>query len=252
MGWNFLSTQKLCGSGEDFRSRRKSFAGHIYHSGSAGARRFLCRKAISARWGSARCNAGISGPERDDFVDALQLRDVTQGILRGFSRFWNAAQASLLAAKPVRPFRNRFSQANVYAAMKNEKNAKANYEEARPSSGSRKCAKIPADAPRHALLGLIYAGLGRCEEAIAEGKRATELLPETKDAFDGPILTVSLARIYVRCGNVDNALGILERSLDTPAGVTVPELKFDPTWDPLRNHPRFQQMLTKHGSAQTK
>ena len=78
------------------------------------------------------------------------------------------------------------------------------------------------------------------------------MLPETKDAFDGPILTVSLARIYVRCGNVDNALGILERSLDKPAGVTVPELKFDPTWDPLRNHPRFQQMLTKHGAAQTK
>jgi len=78
------------------------------------------------------------------------------------------------------------------------------------------------------------------------------LLPETKDAFDGPILTVSLARIYVKCGDADTALGILERSLERPAGITVPELQLDPTWDAIRNHPRFQQMLAKHGAAQTK
>jgi tetratricopeptide (TPR) repeat protein len=78
----------------------------------------------------------------------------------------------------------------------------------------------PKDGPRHALLGLIYAGLGRCEEAKAEAKRAVDLLPETKDAFDGPVLVISWARIHMMCGDLDNALALLDRSLQTPSGIT--------------------------------
>ena len=74
----------------------------------------------------------------------------------------------------------------------------------------------PDDGPRHALLGLIYAGLGRCAEATAEGKRAVELLPETVDAFDGPILAISRARLALACGDAGTALKLLDRSLDTP------------------------------------
>jgi serine/threonine-protein kinase len=95
---------------------------------------------------------------------------------------------------------------------------------------------------------LIYAGLGRCDDAVAEGKRAVELLPEAKDAFDGPILVVSRARICMRCGDLDTALALLDRSLQTPGGVTLPELRLDPIWDPLRNDARFQKMLAKFGA----
>ena len=84
--------------------------------------------------------------------------------------------------------------------------------------------KSPEDGPRHALLGLINPGLGRCNEATAEGKRAVELSPESKDAFDGPILAVSRARISVRCRDYPTALDLLERSLGIPAGITVAEL----------------------------
>lgn len=105
----------------------------------------------------------------------------------------------------------------------------------------------PDDGPRHALLGLIYAGLGRCDEAVAEGKRAVELLPEAKDAFDGPILVISRARISMMCGDMDTALALLDRSLQTPSGVTIPDLRLDPIWDSLRNDARFQRMLSKFG-----
>jgi hypothetical protein len=37
----------------------------------------------------------------------------------------------------------------------------------------------------------------------------------------------------------------LDRSLQTPSGITIPELRLDPIWDPLRADPRFQQMLAK-------
>lgn len=95
---------------------------------------------------------------------------------------------------------------------------------------------------------MIYAGLGRCEEALAEGKRAVELLPEARDAFDGPILVISRTRINMMCGDFDTALALLDRLLQTPSGVTIQELRFDPVWDGLRGDARFQQMLAKFGS----
>lgn len=144
------------------------------------------------------------------------------------------------------PISKAFLKATVYAAMKETEKARANYEEAREKA-EKAVQESPEDAPRHALLGLIYAGLGRCDEATAEARRAVELLPETKDAFDGPILAMSRARISMMCGDADTALALLDRSLQTPAGMTVHELRLDPVWDPLRSDARFQQMLAKFG-----
>jgi tetratricopeptide (TPR) repeat protein len=146
------------------------------------------------------------------------------------------------------PISKAFLKATAYAAMKDQANARANYEEAREKAEAA-VRESPEDGPRHALLGLIYAGLGRCDEAQAEGKRAVEVLPESKDAFDGPIMVMSRARISATCGDVDTALALLDRSLQTPAGITIHELRLDPVWDALRGDPRFQQMLSKFGGA---
>jgi TolB-like protein/class 3 adenylate cyclase/cytochrome c-type biogenesis protein CcmH/NrfG len=102
----------------------------------------------------------------------------------------------------------------------------------------------PDDASRHALLGEIYAGLGRKRDALREGERAVELLPETKDAVDGPAMTLILAKINVTVGEFDRALALLERSLSSPGGATAFALRIDPAWDPLRSIPRFQQLLS--------
>ena len=144
------------------------------------------------------------------------------------------------------PISKAFLLATVYSQLKNEAKARASYEEARVKAETA-VKESPEDGPRHALLGLIYAGLGRCDEAIREGKRAMELLSEAKDAFDGPIMVISRARISMMCGDIDTALALLDKSLQTPAGVTIHELRLDPIWDPLRPDPRFQQMLSKFG-----
>jgi TolB-like protein/Flp pilus assembly protein TadD len=144
------------------------------------------------------------------------------------------------------PISKSFLLATVYAVKKDEAKAKSRYEDALGPAHSA-VRESPEDGPRHALLGLIYAGLGRCDEAIAEGKRAVELLPEAKDAFDGPILVITRARISLMCGDADTALALLDRSLQTPSGVTMQELRLDPVWDALRADPRFQQMLAKFG-----
>ncbi|MFZ1218792.1 MAG: tetratricopeptide repeat protein [Chthoniobacterales bacterium] len=145
------------------------------------------------------------------------------------------------------PLSKAFLKATVYAALKDEAKAKANYEEAREKA-EKAVQESPEDGPRHALLGLIYAGLGRCEEALTEARRAVELLPEAKDAFDGPILVVTRARISMMCGDFDTALALLDRSLQTASGITLPELRLDPVWDPLRSDLRFSKMLAKFGS----
>jgi TolB-like protein/Flp pilus assembly protein TadD len=145
------------------------------------------------------------------------------------------------------PISKAFLKATAYAAMKDEAKARANYEEAREKAEAA-VRESPDDGPRHALLGLIYAGLGRCDEAVVEGKRAVELLPESKDAFDGPIMVMSRARISMVCRDFDTALALLDRSLQTPSGIIIHELRLDPIWDPLRSDPRFQQMLAKFGA----
>ncbi|MDQ3116628.1 MAG: hypothetical protein M3Q86_08490 [Verrucomicrobiota bacterium] len=39
----------------------------------------------------------------------------------------------------------------------------------------------------------------------------------------------------------------LARSLQIPAGITLAELRHDPTWDPLRSDPQFQRLIEKSG-----
>jgi TolB-like protein/Flp pilus assembly protein TadD len=104
----------------------------------------------------------------------------------------------------------------------------------------------PDDAARHALLGEILAALGQKENAISEGKRATELLPESQDAYDGPQISAALATIYAWTGENDEALRLLDHLLQAPNGVTVPLLKLDPVWDPMRKDPRFQALTDKY------
>jgi tetratricopeptide (TPR) repeat protein len=99
------------------------------------------------------------------------------------------------------------------------------------------------DAMHHMTLALVLAGLGEKDAAIAEGKLAVALLPESQDALDGPKMTLALAQIYAWTGENDSALELLERSLTTPAGVTVSSLKLNPVWDPLRSDSRFQGLI---------
>jgi tetratricopeptide (TPR) repeat protein len=94
-----------------------------------------------------------------------------------------------------------------------------------------------------ARLGRLYAYLGRKDDAIRESLRAVELCPESKDAVDGPRYASSLASVYARTGEVEQAITLIERLLTTPNGVSLTDLRLNWDWDPLRTNPRFQKIL---------
>lgn len=136
-------------------------------------------------------------------------------------------------------------EGNCYLWLNEPAKAHAAYEKALPLV-QKEVAEAPDDPSRHCMLGGILALLGRKEEAIQEGKRAIELRPESKDAFDGPMYTIALAQIYTWTGDKDQALQLIDKSLNTPNGLTGPILKLDPVWDALRDDPRFQALIDKH------
>jgi len=111
-------------------------------------------------------------------------------------------------------------------------------------------AKIKAQPERaewHRWLGWVYAYLGRHEDAIREARKAVALLPVSKDAYNGCWMIESLALLYTVVGEHDAAIDQLEYLLTIPSIISVPRLKFQPVWEPLHQHPRFQQLLEKHG-----
>lgn len=110
-----------------------------------------------------------------------------------------------------------------------------------------KAVRRPADPYLHAQLGLAYAGLGQADDAVREGHDAVELLPLSEDTYAGAALVDNLAHIYVMVGDYDAAVDQLEVLLSVDSPVSVPWLMADPTWDPLREQPRFKNLLEETG-----
>ena len=62
----------------------------------------------------------------------------------------------------------------------------------------------------HIQLAKVLAYLGEKDAALAEAQRASELLPESKDAFGGPDITEGVAQVYAIVGENDRAIEILD------------------------------------------
>src|SRR6478609_4588443 len=151
-----------------------------------------------------------------------------------------------------------FLEGCTYLGQGDNANAQKAFERARPAFEAA-VKEAPESAERHASLGWLYALMGRKNDAIAEGQRAVELKPESKDALDGSLMNGYLALIYARVGENDLAIPLIERLLTTPGAVdstdysiTVNDLKHRWEWDPIRNDPRFQKLIENDASSELK
>ncbi len=135
--------------------------------------------------------------------------------------------------------------AEVYGLNNNRKSELAYYDSARVVIES-KLKEFPNDARMHSSLGITYAGLGQKDKAIKEGKRGVELLPISKEAWNGYYREVDLAKIYTMVGDYDLAIDKIDYLLSNPGELSVPYIKIDPVWKPLRNNLHFQKVLEKY------
>ncbi len=100
----------------------------------------------------------------------------------------------------------------------------------------------PENAQSNVLLGVALAYAGRKAEAIQRGLKATELEPPGADGVVGAYYQHQLARIYILVGDPEKALDTLEPLLKRPYYLSPAWLRADPTFDPIRKHPRFVRL----------
>lgn len=101
----------------------------------------------------------------------------------------------------------------------------------------------PDDFRYRKALGKVYAHLGEDEKAIEEGEKAAELMPMSQDALLGGEVKRDLAEIYAWTGHKELAIEMLEDVLSVPSTVHRNWIRLDPIWDPLRDNPKFQELI---------
>ena len=95
-------------------------------------------------------------------------------------------------------------------------------------------------------LAWVYLALGRNADALRLAREAAASIPIEKDAVAGPTFQIGLAQIEARAGAPEEAVKRLRHLLSIPAGqvASIARLKIDPVWDPIRDRPDFQQLLS--------
>jgi tetratricopeptide (TPR) repeat protein len=101
----------------------------------------------------------------------------------------------------------------------------------------------PEDARTIAVLAQVDAGLGHKELAIQEGQHAVDLMPLSKDVYDGALVLEGLAQVYTWTNDPDRAIELLQKLAAMPSYVNYARLKLLPLWNPLRGDPRFQKIV---------
>jgi TolB-like protein/Tfp pilus assembly protein PilF/phage shock protein PspC (stress-responsive transcriptional regulator) len=164
----------------------------------------------------------------------------------------NYAEAErVLAASPREDFQDVdlsfYFPKSWYQAMV----ARAKGDSARATVALRECREILAQRlivkPEHArtiaVLAQVDAGLGEKDLAIREAQHAIELMPTSKDIYDGALVLEGLAQVYTWSGERDRAIELVQKLVTMPSYITYARLKFHPLWSPLRGDPRFEKIV---------
>ena len=124
--------------------------------------------------------------------------------------------------------------------------AKSAGEEALPLFEAR-LREQPDDVFAMTELAWVYLALARNADALRLAREAAASMPVEKDAVSSPTFQNGLAQIEARAGAPEEAVKRLQHLLSIPAGdnVSVVRLKIDPVWDPIRDRPDFQQLLSE-------
>ncbi|MEE9190835.1 MAG: protein kinase [Candidatus Neomarinimicrobiota bacterium] len=104
----------------------------------------------------------------------------------------------------------------------------------------------PGDWFYHFNLAAAFAGMGMKEKFSKEWELYETLLPFHKDFFWGTINRVYKIEMLLWLGEYDQAIDLADQMLSIPSFLTMNTLKLSPIFDPLRDNPRFQELIIKY------
>jgi eukaryotic-like serine/threonine-protein kinase len=133
----------------------------------------------------------------------------------------------------------------LYSLSNQPKLAKKHFELARVLL-ENEAQKRPQDLAVRLSLGRVYAGLGMRDKAREAASLDAVKNDLSKDHFMGPIYYTDSADIYAQIGEAEKSIQLLDHLLSIPSGVSVPLLRIDLQWEPLRKNRDFQRMLQRH------
>jgi TolB-like protein/Tfp pilus assembly protein PilF len=122
---------------------------------------------------------------------------------------------------------------------------------AKATAAFRECREILAQRlvvkPEHArtiaVLAQVDANLGQKDLAVSEAQHAIDLMPTSKDIYDGALVLEGLAQVYTWTGDRDRAIETLQKLVAMPGYTNYGRLKLHPLWAPLRGDPRFEKIV---------
>jgi TolB-like protein/Tfp pilus assembly protein PilF len=129
--------------------------------------------------------------------------------------------------------------------------ARAKGDSAKATAAFRECRDILAQRlivkPEHArtiaVLAQVDADLGQKDLAIQEAQHAIDLMPVSKDIYDGALVLEGLAQVYTWTGDRDRAIELVQKLLTMPGYTNYARLKLHPLWAPIRSDPRFDKIV---------
>ena len=141
-------------------------------------------------------------------------------------------------------------RAQCYEALGDAAKARSHYEAARAMLVDSVRAH-PSDASIRVVLGLVDASLGRRQDAVREARHAMATVPLSENSPGATAFMGVAIEVFGRAGELDAAFELIELLFAMPAGreVTIPYLRLWPGFDPLRDDPRFDQLLRRFAAS---
>jgi serine/threonine protein kinase len=131
-------------------------------------------------------------------------------------------------------------RALIYDYWDKKELAKEHYELA-CSFLKNKINEQPEESSLHGMLGIAYAGLGREQEALEKGEFSVSIHKFPVGKLNR---IKNLAHIYAMLEKPKEAIDKLDYLLRaTPKLISIPLLKIDPAWEPIKEHPRFKKLI---------
>jgi TolB-like protein/Tfp pilus assembly protein PilF len=218
------------------------------------AARFLARAYISSTGDIRRARQafeGVPGESKLTFpndwgtiavmIDERVYLDVLERRFADALKAWDVAPGHTSEAR----LRQVEARVGIHVLAGQGAAAKSECEQTRTLLEAR-LADQPEDPNSLIALAWVYVCLGRNPDALRVARRAADLLPIEKDAVAGQLFLTGLAEIEAHTGKPDEAVKLLRQLIAGPScgSVSVARLKIDPVWDPIRDRPDFQELLS--------